>query len=100
MTAPSLPAIKALFHHDAAAPGELTAARELGRLADATVTASAQPGRGVNVALASRGWGTKLPAAAKTAAAWMWLRIADDGTGEILASHASFLFTAVRLLAN
>ena len=30
----------------------------------------------------------------------MWLRIAENGTGEISATHGSFLFAAVRLLAT
>jgi hypothetical protein len=100
MTLSSLSAIRSVFHPAAAAPAELTAATELGRIAGATVAASAARGRGLNVALAGRGWATNLPDAAKSAAAWMWLRIADDGTGEIVSSHGSFLFAAVRLLAN
>jgi hypothetical protein len=100
MTLSSLSAIRSVIHAAAAAPAELTAAAELGRIAGATVTASTAPGPGVNVTLASRGWTADLSAAAKSASAWMWLRIADDGTGEIVASHGSFLFTAVRLLAN
>ncbi|ATC64623.1 hypothetical protein CMV30_12010 [Nibricoccus aquaticus] len=30
----------------------------------------------------------------------MWLRIAENGTGEIIATHGSFLFAAVRLLSS
>jgi hypothetical protein len=54
----------------------------------------------VSVALAWRGLPAKLPAKAKESTAWMWLRIAEDGTGEICATHGSFLFAAVRLLAT
>ncbi len=92
--------LKSVFHATGAVPAEITAATELARIAGANVAASAAPGRGVNVALASRGWIAKLPAAAATTPAWMWLRLAGDGTGEIVASHGSFLFSAVRLLAN
>ena len=97
---PSFPAIRAVCHPEGATPGELTAATELARLGDSTVAAGASGGRGVTVALAGRAGSVKLPAAAKSAPAWMWLRIADDGDGEIVASHGSFLFAAVRLLAN
>jgi len=98
-----LPAIRRIFHPAAGSPGEATAALELGKLTGATAAASAAPAPGgVAVALASRGWvpAAKLPAKAKEATAWMWLRVADDGSGEIIATHGSFLFAAVRLLAN
>ena len=100
MTASALPAISAVFHPITASPGERTAALALARLTKATVSGSAAPGRGVNVSLGPRDWTGKLPATATSASAWMWLRLADDGTGEIVASHGSFLFAAVRLLAN
>ena len=100
MTVSPLSAIKAVVYSDAASPAEITAAAELAKLAGATISASAQPGRGVNVSLASRRWAARLPAGATSTAEWMWLRLADDGSGEIVASHGSFLFTAVRLLAT
>jgi hypothetical protein len=105
MPTPLLPTLRTIFHAPAATPGEITAARELGRLAgpDSSVAESPSRGAGINIALASREWSDPrhpLPAAAGTSPAWMWLRIADDGTGEILATHGSFLFAAVRLLAN
>ena len=98
MAAQLLPTLKSVIHAAAASPGEITAATELAKLAGVSATASAAPGRGVNVALASRGW-AKRPAAA-SGPAWTWLRFAEDGTGEIIATHGSFLFAAVRLLAN
>src|SRR5882757_7226235 len=94
------PDLRSVFHATSASPAEITAARELAQLAGAAVAASTGPGRGVNVALASRGWAKKLPPGAADLPAWMWLRLAGDGTGEIIASHASFLFAAVRLLAT
>ena len=102
MPALSLPAIRTVFHAEAATPGEVTAAGELARFSGAKIGRSAQAGAGVNIALASRGWvaASRLPAAARKSSAWTWLRIADDGTGEIVATHGSFLFAAVRLLAN
>ena len=84
-------------HAAAAGPGEITAARELARLTGATLAAT--PG-GVSVALASRGLPARLPAKARDETAWTWLRIAEDGTGEICATHGSFLYAAVRLLAS
>jgi hypothetical protein len=77
-------------------PAESTAAAELAKLTGAHVTSA---GAGVSVALASRGLPEKFTSRAKDSNAWMWLRIADDGTGEICATHGSFLFAAVRLLA-
>ncbi len=103
MTVASLPAIRAIFHPVAQTPGELTAATELARLTGAALAPAAAPAAGVNLALAHRGWlpSSRLPTkASDTGAAWTWLRIADDGTGEIVATHGSFLFAAVRLLAN
>jgi hypothetical protein len=84
-----------------AQPAERTAALELARLTGGTVHSARTPaeGRGVVVTLPAAGW----PAAqgpADQAEAWMWLRIAPDGTGEIVASHGSFLYAAVRLLAT
>jgi hypothetical protein len=100
MAEKTFPDLKSVFHAAGATGGEITAAAELARLTGAAIAASAAPGRGVNVALASRGWTTQLPAAATTTPAWMWLRLAGDGTGEIVATHGSFLFAAVRLLAS
>ena len=99
MPSTSLPlSLKFVFYPATAEPGEITAAQELGKLTGARV--SAGPGAGISVALASRGLPARLPAKAQATCAWMWLRIADDGTGEICATHGSFLFAAVRLLAT
>jgi hypothetical protein len=80
-------------------PGELTAANELARLTGAALGA---PGAtaGVRVGLAKRGLPAGLPAKAADESAWMWLRVTDRGDGEICATHGSFLFAAVRLLAG
>jgi len=77
----------------------LTAAGELARLTGAAIGA---PGAttGVRVALAKRGLPAGLPAKAADETAWMWLRITEQGDGEICATHGSFLFAAVRLLAG
>jgi hypothetical protein len=105
MPTPLLPRFRAIFYSSEATPGEITAASELARLAgaDTTVTSSPHRRHGLNLALASRGWTDSLhplPPAASTSPAWIWIRVADDGTGEILATHGSFLFAAVRLLAE
>ena len=91
---------RAVFFPAAGEPAERTAAIELAKAAGLVPAPSAAPGCGVNVALATRGWLTSPPAKAHGHAAWMWLHIADDGTGEIIATHGSFLFAAVRLVAN
>ncbi len=80
------------------APVEKTAAEELARLAGVTATAASRPGKGVNVALASRRWAKVKGAPAD--GGWLWLRLTDTGAGEITASEPAFLYAAVRLLAN
>jgi len=79
-------------------PVESTAASELARRAGLVATAAGRPGRGVNVALAANKW-ARVPGAPATGA-WMWLRLTDAGTGEIVANEPALLFAAVRLLAN
>ncbi len=79
-------------------PVEQTAAEELARQAGLTAVAAARPGRGVNVALAAHRW-ARVPGAPATGA-WLWLRLTDAGTGEVVANEPALLFAAVRLLAN
>jgi len=97
-----LPAFRAVLHPASPSPGEAAAATELARFAGLTPSAAAAPGGGLAVALASRGWysAARLPAAAAGQSGWIWLRCAEDGTGEIVATHGAFLFSAVRLLAR
>lgn len=95
-----------ILHPNDAEPGERTAAAELARALGGTVLAAdaaANTGgrsRGITVTLARRGLPKGLPARAKDTSAWMWLRLADDDTGEIVATHGSFLFCAARLIAT
>ncbi len=123
MSAPTLPALLSVVHAADAAPVERTAARELAALTGAAVAAGAAPGafpyagqapgtvrlglvarfapdglRAAHAAAAAAA--ARQPAAHLDGAAWMWLRLADDGSGEIAATHGSFLFAAVRLLAR
>jgi hypothetical protein len=97
---PSPLALKFVRHPANAEPAEITATSELAKLTGASVSPAASKEPGVSLSLASRGLPSRLPAKAKGEAAWMWLRIGDDGSGEICATHGSFLFSAVRLLAN
>jgi hypothetical protein len=94
------PPLHCVLYPACGAPGERTAAVELGRLAGVTATAVAAPGRGVHVALAGRGWVAGVPAAASSTEGWIWLRLDKAGEGEVIASHEPFLFAAVRLLAS
>lgn len=100
-TRPSPISLKKVHYPPQAEPCEITAAHELASLSGASVS-SAPEGHsaGVTVALASRGCPRSVAAKTADHKAWMWLRIDEDGTGEICASHGSFLFTAVRLIAN
>ena len=102
MSTPAHPTLKltSVFHPASAEPGEITAAQELARLTGATLAPATGAARGVSVALAGRGLPAGLPSTVRDSAAWMWLRIADDGSGEICATHGSFLYAAVRLLAE
>ena len=97
-----LPSFRAVLHPASPSPGEVAAATELARFAGLTPAAAAAPGGGLAVALASRGWhsAARLPAGAAQQEGWIWLRCAEDGTGEIVATHGAFLFSAVRLLAR
>jgi len=81
-------------------PVEQTAAVELARLTGGRAAKSAQPGKGVNVALAPRDWAKFLPKSKAAEPGWMWLKLEDDGTGEIIADTGSLLYAAVRLLAH
>ena len=84
-------------------PAEKTAAEELARLTGGSTKPGSRPkAKSFSVALASRGWSTAATRAARSANAenWMWLRLAEDGTGEIIASEGSGLFAAARLLAH
>jgi hypothetical protein len=101
MTPPlALLGIRRLHLASSAVPVEHTAAHELALLTGAQIAVVPRPsGPGVTVALASRRWTKKLPAAAAKQPGWMWLRIAD-GSGEITADEPALLFAAVRLLAH
>ncbi|MCF7761754.1 MAG: hypothetical protein K9M98_14740 [Cephaloticoccus sp.] len=81
-------------------PVEQTAALELARLTGAKVGKSARPGRGVNVALAPRDWAQLLPKSKATEPGWMWLKLDEQGNGEIIADAGALLYAAVRLLTN
>jgi hypothetical protein len=99
------PAVRAVYFPSDPTPGEATAAGELARLTGTVATSAGAPGpdAGVSVSLAHRGWlpaDRRLPSAATPDGAWTWLRLAEDGTGEIIATHGSFLYAAVRLLAH
>ena len=95
--------VRAISFPTAFTPVEQTAAEELARLTGTTARKSPRPGKGVNVALASRGWSqsrTFPQSKAAAAPGWMWLQLADDGTGEIVADTGALLYAAVRLLAH
>jgi hypothetical protein len=82
------------------APVEKTAADELARCSGVAAVTAGRPGKGVNVALASRNWAPAAQKAAGAAPHWIWLRLDETGAGEIIASEGAGLFAAVRLLAH
>lgn len=81
-------------------PVEKTAAEELARLTGGRAKPANRAGAGVNLALAERKWAPAAVKAARGAGHWMWLRLAENGQGEIIASEGSGLYAAVRLLAH
>jgi len=81
-------------------PVEQTASEELARLTGTPAKNAVRPGKGINLALATRNWAPAAVKAAKGHSHWMWLRIDQSGSGEIIASEGSGLFAAVRLLAH
>ncbi|WP_221031565.1 hypothetical protein [Actomonas aquatica] len=90
---------KNITYPDPAEPAEREAASLLAATAQASLTTAAQPGDAAptfKVALASRNW-VEVPDAAAHAA-WIWLRVAPDGTGELIATQGCFLFTGLSLL--
>lgn len=93
--------LNVVCHPNAASPAEITAAAELARIAGVPLSESSLPcSRGVFVALASRGLEPHLATRIGDSKAWMWMRIDERGDGEIRASHGSFLWSAVRLIAS
>ena len=80
--------IRTVAHAADATPGEVNAARELARLSGAVLKTGGAASDQVLVRLAP------------SSDAGISLRLNDNGTGEISASHGAFLFSAVRLLAN
>lgn len=77
---------------------EQEAANALARQTGASVQTAEASGDGFNLALASHGWVT--PPDADSSQHWIWLRLTDDGAGELIATQGSYLFTGVGLLAN
>ena len=76
-------------------PVQETAARALALATGATVRASSSPS-GFAVSLASAGW-TSAPEDVP-ARHWAWLRLAEDGSGELTASEPALLFATARQL--
>lgn len=94
--------LSTVFYPLAGKEAEFTAARELARICGAQLSPSpAGVTKGVTVALFGHlDSQPPLPGAAASNTAWMWLRITEDGSGEITATHGAFLWAAVRLLAG
>jgi len=93
------PALGSIYFPVNATPVERAAAQELANLGGTVARAAGRPGKGFNVALASRRW-FKIPAAAgRKHPGWIWIRAAESG-GEICADEPAMLFAAARLLAG
>lgn len=92
--------VRQVFYPTPFHPVEKTAAEELGRLTGAAVRPTNRPGQGVNLALVPRAWAKSLPKGKANTPGWMWLKIEENGTGEIIADTGALLYAAVRLLAH
>jgi hypothetical protein len=82
----------------AATLAEKEAAAALAERTGARLTIADKPGSGFNLALAERAWAK--PPQPPTNQPWIWLRLTAEGTGELIATQGSFLFTGLSLLAQ
>jgi hypothetical protein len=84
-----------------ATSAESQAAALLAVRLNTTVVPSVQPGAEFNLSIASHNW-LPVPSAARSSAKenWIWLRLTPENTGELITTHGSFLFTALRLLES
>ncbi len=87
-----------ILYPESATPAEREAASLLATRTRAATQSVATPGTAASfkIALASRAW-VEVPDAAAHSA-WIWLRLAADGSGELIATQGSFLFTGLSLL--
>ncbi len=81
-----------VVHATNATSAEIAAASELARQLGATVKAGRRSASALFVGVDAS------PPKKTRADSWIWLRVQNDDTGEVLASHSSFLFAALRLL--
>jgi len=59
--------------------------------------ASSSPGTGLNLDVAGGAWPLDIP---NQEGGWQWARIASDGSGELVASHPSFLVALAKMLTD
>ena len=78
--------------------GVATAARALcAALGLPPPSASSSPGTGLNLDVSGGDWALDVPA---QEGAWQWVRISADGSGELVASHPSFLVALAKMLTD
>lgn len=93
--------IKSVSYPTNGHPVEKTAAEAFAkRLGLTSATSSDTPGAGVRIATSDSDWNLKPGKAPKDGQAWIWVRIAADGTGEITASEPAFVYGIVHQLAD
>ncbi|MCF3650246.1 hypothetical protein [Synoicihabitans lomoniglobus] len=92
----STPASHPITISTAAGLAESEAAQALASRLGTAVVKNDQAGGGFNLALATHGWIT--PPGSADLKQWIWLRLRADGSGELIATQGSFLFTGLRLL--
>lgn len=81
-------------------PVERTAAAALStRLHLEAPVATEEPGPGVRVALAEGAWSIQ-PDSSPSGTPWVWMRVAPDGTGELVASTPALLYGLPGLLTE
>ncbi len=101
MSSPLLANIKSVSFPSSGHPVERTAAEALAtRLGISEPVESDKPGPGIRIATAGSSWDLSPARKPKAGQAWIWLRIAADGSGEITASEPAFVYGAVHQLVD
>ena len=92
----SFPEITAVSIPENAVPVEVSAASEITDLSGATLSRDSTPGNGLTMSVEDGRWPNLRPADSDPVAAWLWIRLGRDGSGEISSNVGSFLFAGAR----
>ena len=100
-TPPRLQTVRRVHYPSAGHPVAASAATALRQRAGASVTAAEErPDAGLRLDIAGGPWHDAADLPPALPPAWMWARVAEDGSGDLRASHPAFLYALVHLLAD